>query len=132
VTLEASTSEVFLNNLGVRHQSAGSPPDAVSLLAENRADAVVYDAPLLKYLIAEQYAGGFRVLSFVLQRQDQGIALPQGSQAREPVNEALLRTIHSECLERGAGAISRAPVCREARRAQSMPRRSWPIRNGSA
>jgi ABC-type amino acid transport substrate-binding protein len=96
VTLKGSSSEPFLSSLRVRHRSVSSLPEALSLLAEGSADAVVYDAPILKYLIAEQYVGALRVLPFVLQRQDYGIALPQGSPAREPVNEALLRIIRSD------------------------------------
>jgi ABC-type amino acid transport substrate-binding protein len=48
-----------------------------------------------------------RVLPFVLQREDYGIALPQNSPIREPVNQALLRIIRSddwdEQLERYLG-----------------------------
>jgi ABC-type amino acid transport substrate-binding protein len=96
LTLAGSTSDGFLSDNRVRHQTVGSLPEALAMLADDQADAVVYDAPILKYLVAAEHPGTLRVLPYVLQRQDYGIALPQGSPAREPVNEALLRIIRSE------------------------------------
>jgi ABC-type amino acid transport substrate-binding protein len=96
VTVDGSTSETFLRTFRVRHRSVVSLPEALSLLEASEVDAVVYDAPILKYLVAEEYAGTLGVLPFVLQRQDYGIALPQGSPVREPINQALLRIIRSD------------------------------------
>jgi ABC-type amino acid transport substrate-binding protein len=96
VTLEGGTSGAFLDSLGVRHRNVPSLPEALTLLAEGGADALVHDAPILRYMVAEQHPGTLKVLPFMLQRQDYGIALPQGSPAREAVNGALLRIIQSD------------------------------------
>ena len=96
LTLAGSTSDAFLTANRVRHHNVDALPEALTQLADGEADAVVYDAPILKYLVADQRPGTLRVLPYVLQRQDYGIALPQGSPAREAVNEALLRIIRSD------------------------------------
>ncbi len=80
----------------MRYQRLESLPEALTRLADNEVDAVVYDAPILRHLVTANHPDELRVLPFVLQRQDYGIALPQGSPAREAVNEALLEIIRGE------------------------------------
>lgn len=53
---------------------------------------VVYDEPILRYLVRRSYPG-LEVLPGTFERQDYAIALPQGSELREPVDLALLATI---------------------------------------
>jgi len=96
LTLNGSTSDAYLSSNRVRHQTVATLPEGLELLARGEADALVHDAPILKHLIAELHPGTLRVLPQVLQRQDYGIALPQGSPARERVNEALLQIIRSD------------------------------------
>jgi len=96
LTLQGSTSQRFLDDNKIGHRTTAALPEALRRLADGDADAVVYDAPILRYLINRQYADTLRVLPRVLQRQDYGIALPQGSAAREQVNEALLRIIRGD------------------------------------
>ncbi|KAA6186658.1 transporter substrate-binding domain-containing protein [Thiohalocapsa marina] len=91
-----STSARFLQEHSVRHRVVDTLPDALQQLAERQLDAVVYDIPMLRYQIAAQFPDQLQVLPQVLQRQDYGFALPQGSLAREAVNEVLLRTIRTE------------------------------------
>jgi ABC-type amino acid transport substrate-binding protein len=55
--------------------------------------AVVHDAPILRFLIKERFEGELKVLPGYLERQLYGIALPQGSALREPLNAALLEII---------------------------------------
>jgi ABC-type amino acid transport substrate-binding protein len=92
-TVAGSTSEEFLQYRGIRYQSVDSVPQALDRLAANDIDAVVYDAPILQYLIALHHPDTLRVLPQVLQRQDYGIALPQRSAMREAVNNKLLRIV---------------------------------------
>ena len=99
LTVRGSTSERFLAEHGVRHEALTSLPKALARLADNGADAVVYDAPILRWMIAEQHAGVLRVLPQVLERQDYGIALPQQSPARERINTLLLEIVASDDWE---------------------------------
>jgi ABC-type amino acid transport substrate-binding protein len=100
LTLPGSTSESFLNRRMIRHQTAASLPQALDALSQGTADAVVYDAPILRYLVSQHYPDRLRILHEVLQRQDYGIALRAGSPLREDVNRALLQIVRSEDWQR--------------------------------
>jgi polar amino acid transport system substrate-binding protein len=60
---------------------------------EGKMDALVYDAPLLRYTVLTGPNRAVEVLPFIFQRQDYGIALPSGSPLREPINRVLLKKI---------------------------------------
>jgi ABC-type amino acid transport substrate-binding protein len=92
-TVENSTSEDFLLGLGVRPRLHASAPAALEALAQGDLDAVVYDAPVMRYLIAQGEVEGLRVLSENLRRQDYALAFPPESPARESVNRSLLRQV---------------------------------------
>ena len=93
LTLKESTSDRFLAEQGIHHRTVGTLAEALAKLAAGEADALVHDAPLLQYQIAEAFPQQLRVLPFSLTRQDYGIALPDGSEIREPINVALLEII---------------------------------------
>ncbi|EIC21806.1 transporter substrate-binding domain-containing protein [Thiorhodovibrio frisius] len=95
LALSGSTSDSFLAEQGVRHRTVGDLPAALTQMAEGKADAVVHDAPILRYAIAEAFAQQLQVLPLVLRRQDYGIALPPDSELRESANVALLEIIRS-------------------------------------
>ena len=56
---------------------------------------MVYDAPILKYLARENFAGEVTVLPNTFVRQDYAIVVPQGSPLRETLNRVLEREIRS-------------------------------------
>ena len=56
-------------------------------------EALIFDAPILRYLIHHELKGGLEVLSHTFHREDYGIALPKGSSLREPINRVLLQKI---------------------------------------
>ncbi|MBW2475959.1 MAG: transporter substrate-binding domain-containing protein [Deltaproteobacteria bacterium] len=85
-----STSAAYLDRKGFVFTPATSLRECLAALAEGNADAVVYDAPILKYHVNDQWQGRVRVLSFSFEKQNYGFGLPQGSQLREPLNRALL------------------------------------------
>lgn len=94
VTVEASTSERYLQLNGYGHRSVDDLDQALRLLAEGRTDAVVYDEPILRYQVKEAFAESLMVLPGVFERQDYGIAMPTGSSLREPLNRELLRYLN--------------------------------------
>ena len=51
-------------------------------------------APLLQYFANKDYQGKIEVLPKIFSSQEYGIALPQGSTIREPINRLLLKRIH--------------------------------------
>lgn len=96
LTVSNSSSAEFLDDERIRFSTVDSVQAALEALAKNKADAVVYDAPLLQYLANSQYSGQVRVLSETFKRQDYAIALPPGSKLRETLNQSLLDTISAE------------------------------------
>jgi ABC-type amino acid transport substrate-binding protein len=91
--VEASTGEAYLRSQRIGYRPCKTAREALRLLAEREIDAFVYDAPLLKYLVASEFAGKLMVLPRKFERQDYAIALPAGSALREPINRVLLRKI---------------------------------------
>lgn len=90
-----STSASFLTEKLIRHRTVDDAGAALALLATGQADAVVHDAPILRYLVQEQHRGRLRVLPFLLTRQDYGIALPRRTARREEINVRILEIIHT-------------------------------------
>jgi len=91
----SSTAEQYLKQRQINFQEFPDALSALQALAAGRADAVVYDAPILKYLAKEEFAGTVTVLPNTFTRQDYGIAVPQGSPLRETLNRVLEREIRS-------------------------------------
>ncbi|MCF7978122.1 MAG: transporter substrate-binding domain-containing protein [Chromatiaceae bacterium] len=100
LALSGSTSDLFLANQGVRHRRVADLSDALRQVAQGKADAVVHDAPILRFEIAEAFAQQLRVLPVLLRRQQYGIALPPDSELRDPVNLTLLELIRSDAWDK--------------------------------
>jgi len=92
-TLAGSTSEDYLTGRGVATLPLAGVPEALDSLSAGAVDAVVYDAPLLRYWVKERRDRRLTVLPRVFERQDYAIALPQQSPWRERINEQLLLAI---------------------------------------
>lgn len=107
-TVEGSTSQEYLQ---ARHIISRKYPDvrsALTSLAANEVEAVVYDAPVLKYESQERFAGEVHVLPVIFERQEYAFALPTGSPLRERINQSLLRQIASpEWRDTLAGYLGR-------------------------
>jgi polar amino acid transport system substrate-binding protein len=94
-TVASSTAEQYLQSRQINYQEFPDVVSALQALANGRADAVVYDAPILKYLAKEEFGGTVTVLPNTFVRQDYAIAVPQGSPLRETLNRVLEREIRS-------------------------------------
>lgn len=91
VTVEGSTSENFLLDRGFRPSSVIQVQDAFDLLLDNRADAIVYDAPVLLYFANNEGRGRVTIAGNRFQEEFYGIAFPIGSAHLESVNNTLLQ-----------------------------------------
>lgn len=94
-TVDGSTSADYLRS---RHIMFAKHPDvdsALKSLASGDCDAVVYDAPILKYQTYQNWSGETYVLPTIFEKQDYAFALPSGSDLREPINRVLLRQTSS-------------------------------------
>jgi ABC-type amino acid transport substrate-binding protein len=92
-SLPDSTSEDYLAARQIPFQSFRSVPEGLAAVEQGKIDAFVYDAPLLRYRVNQEYLGRVQVLPHTLKRQDYGFALPMGSPLREAINRALLEII---------------------------------------
>jgi ABC-type amino acid transport substrate-binding protein len=93
LTVQGSTSAAFLDTKLVRYQPVSSVSDALDQLTAGKADAVVYDLPILRYLVNDNYVHDLRVLPKQFARQDYGIAIPPESPLRERFNREILQII---------------------------------------
>ncbi|MEO8809382.1 MAG: transporter substrate-binding domain-containing protein, partial [Rhodanobacter sp.] len=94
-SVPSSTSANWLAGQKFGYTKAQDVDAALGDLAAGRVDAVVYDAPLLRWDIQQHYQGKLKVLPLVLERQDYAFALPTGSRLREPVDTSLLQLINA-------------------------------------
>lgn len=91
-----STGEDYLRGERLGHRAFESAEVAMEALAKGRVKAVIYDAPILRYLANQRFQGSVRVLPVTFERQDYAFALPLGSELRKPLNQALLERIGSQ------------------------------------
>lgn len=84
-----------LRKLGLRPLEGASIEGRIDLLEAGELDAVVHHAPYLQYYATHEGTGKVRVVGTVFAELDYGIAMPEGSKWREPMNRALLRLMES-------------------------------------
>jgi polar amino acid transport system substrate-binding protein len=68
---------------------------ALAALTEGEIDALVWDAPLLRSMVAENPELGVELVPGVFQRQDYAIAVGEGSELREAINRVLPEKLRS-------------------------------------
>ena len=95
-TVPGSTSENFLHSNGISTLTFPSVKDGLNALSKGKVDAMVYDAPLLKYFAQTEFKGEVDVSPVTFERQDYGFALPENSPLREKSNRILLRIVRSD------------------------------------
>lgn len=98
-TIQGSSSEEYLQNRRLAYLPYSTLKAGLQALAHRDIEALVYDAPLLRYLAMTAFKGTVEVLPATFERQDYGIALPASSDLRESINRVLLETIHRNAWE---------------------------------
>jgi len=89
-TVEGTTSVAALQNLGAKVVAVASIEQAYQKLRQGEVAAVVFDAPILLSYARTTAVGEVAIVGDLFDPQPYGIALPEGSQLREPINRALL------------------------------------------
>ncbi|MFQ5874446.1 MAG: transporter substrate-binding domain-containing protein [Dehalococcoidia bacterium] len=92
-TVANSAAEGYLRERRLAYRTYKTLLASLRAVAEGESDAVVYDEPLLRYLVITELQGKVEVLPRSFERQHYGIALPSGSDLREPINPVLLEKI---------------------------------------
>ena len=96
-TVLGSSSEEYLLEKQISYGSYENLLAALNALRKDEVDAVVYDQPLLKFLIHKNSQfSNLTVLPQTFDFQQYALALAAGSDLREPINRALVEKISSE------------------------------------
>lgn len=98
-SVDESASAAWLDAERVSYRSYDDVSAAMDALGEGELDAVVYDAPMLRWLASEKGLGEVQVLPELLDRQLYAFALPTGSEQRKPINQALMQIVGSAAWE---------------------------------
>ncbi len=94
-TVANSSSVDYLNQNGMNFITTENVQVGILLIQENKLDAFIYDAPILKYFIkTNNISNQIKVLPLILNPINYGFALPTNSKLREPINRALLNEIN--------------------------------------
>ena len=94
-TVRGTVSDNYLQSRKIYPYYYENVSDGLQAIEEKRVDAMVYDAPLLKYRIKERYSENIMVVDRVFEEQNYGIALPTNSLLREQINIAMLEIVSS-------------------------------------
>tara|TARA_R110002111_G_scaffold255157_1_gene321221 strand:+ start:8834 stop:9940 length:1107 start_codon:yes stop_codon:yes gene_type:complete len=98
-SVTSSTSAEYLRQRRIFFHAYSTPQEAIQAVDEDKADAVVYDAALLKYLASEEFSNRIDVLPVLFNIQEYAIALQVNSALRKPLNEELLRFRESDAWD---------------------------------
>ena len=89
-TVTNTTSTAELSKLGVKYTGVTKIDECYSGLSQGAFDAVVYDAPVLQYYVANAGAGVAAMAGPIFKSEDYGIVFPIGSELRRQFDDALL------------------------------------------
>ena len=90
-TVQGTTSEDYLHNIHAIPVLFPHIDDALAAFKRGEIEAVVYDQPILKYYEITKGKGTSKVIGNIFDKQQYGIALPENSSMREPLNQAILK-----------------------------------------
>ncbi|WP_409934817.1 hypothetical protein [Rheinheimera sp. MMS21-TC3] len=94
-SLSGSSSANWLEGRKLNYNKAENLSQALQQLKDGKVDAVIYDEPLLRWTIKQEFSGKLQVLPITLARQDYVFILPDNSPIREQINASLLSRINS-------------------------------------
>ncbi|GAB3222497.1 hypothetical protein GCM10027535_22480 [Mycolicibacterium hippocampi] len=90
-TVGDTTSAAFLRGMGIDATETETIEESYQLLREEGYDAVVFDAPVLRYYVAHRGEGVAVMAGPVFQEEDQGFVFDVNSPLRKPTNQTLFR-----------------------------------------
>ncbi|QFS43984.1 transporter substrate-binding domain-containing protein [Nostoc sphaeroides] len=90
VTTAGSTAATYLREHKISVLEVSKTEQAYNALQTKKADAVVFDAPVLLFYAANEGKGKVQIVGSILREESYGIILPNNSSYRKPINQALL------------------------------------------
>jgi len=100
LTVSGSTSKKYLDEHGVKAETAGTIAAAYPQLESGKYDAIVYDAPALQYFADHEGKDKVVTVGKLLKRESYGLVFSTGSPLREQVNQALLQMQDEGTIDR--------------------------------
>ena len=95
-TVSRSTGEAYLSTIGVGPVLVDEIDEAYLLLAEGDVEAIVFDAPVLRFHVSRQGAGQVTTVGPLFEKVQYGLMLGEDDvELRERINLALLELIES-------------------------------------
>ncbi len=90
-TVTGTTAATFLRKMGIDFTETSTIEGSYDLLRAEGYDAVVFDAPVLRYYVAHRGEGVAVMAGPVFQEEDQGFVTKIDSPLRKPINQTLFR-----------------------------------------
>jgi polar amino acid transport system substrate-binding protein len=90
-----SSGAEFLDGLRLKHKTYANLQDALEALARGESDVVVNSEGALRYLVSERFSNVIRVPRVQLAPAYMGVALPEGSALKKPIDRALIKITES-------------------------------------
>ena len=100
VTVANTTAAQYLTANGVGHRTVAQIGEAYAQIEAGRADAVVYDAPVLNHHANTAGKGKVRMVGVAFKAEPYGIALQTDSPYRKAINQAILEIFTDGTHER--------------------------------
>jgi polar amino acid transport system substrate-binding protein len=94
-TVRDAVAVGYLDREGIRHQDFATIEDGLRAVAAGKLDAVVYDKPILAWLVRQDHPNELRVLGLDLDPLSYAIALPFDSPLRRKLDIALVDATRS-------------------------------------
>lgn len=95
-TVAGSTGEAFMENKGWTYEAYPDAKKALEALQQSQIEALVYDAPILQYLVKNQnLQKSVEILPFQLNKQYYSFSLPRNSPLKDEINPLLVKTLES-------------------------------------
>ncbi len=91
--LEESATISYMEENRISYLDFETLEEGLQAVKDGRIDTFVHDAPIIQYLAQSEYPNDVRVLPNTFNEQYFGIALPRGSELREPINRVILNLI---------------------------------------
>ncbi len=91
VTVSETTSSKYLEDIGLPATGVASVEEAFGQVASGQAEAMVYDSPVLRYLVEQQGRDDLQVVGPLIRPQGYGMAFASGNPIVVPIDLEFLR-----------------------------------------
>jgi len=98
-TVAGSTAERWLKSRSMKVQSYMRVVDAMAAVSAQKADAVVYDEPLLRYQLMNSTNKNLRLVGNIFEAQGYGFGLQLKSPYHKIINRVLLELVENKTVE---------------------------------